>query len=64
MEEIFDENGELEYAKTNIAKPHEFDAHQFAQCKKDVANVRIILLECMKDHVVSNLHGKGTPLTI
>ena len=34
MEAILDENGMLEYIKTNVAKPQESDAQNLAQWKK------------------------------
>jgi len=30
--------------------------------KKDTTNVKRIILEGVKDHVVSNLHGNETPI--
>ena len=61
MEEVFDDNGLLEYIKRDVTKPVEFDAQNLAQSKKVVAKVWIIILEGVRDHIVSNLHGKENP---
>lgn len=45
MEIVLDDNGLLEYVKTNIAKPGSSNAQSLAQLKKDVAKVRRIILE-------------------
>ena len=47
---VLDENGLLEYIKTNVAKPPESEGH--------VAKVRRIILEGVHDHIISNIHGK------
>ena len=44
MEEVFDENGLLEYIKRDVMKPKESYAQNLAQWKKVVANVWIIIL--------------------
>ena len=64
MEVVLDENGVLEHVKIDIAKPQQSDAKQLAQWKKDVSKSKIILLEGVRDHVVSNLHGKKTPFSM
>lgn len=56
MEDVLDENGVLEHTRTDIPKPTASDAQQLAQWKKDITNW--IILEGLKDHVVSTLHGK------
>jgi len=48
---------ELEYTKIDIPKPTTLDAQQLVQWKKDIAKARRIILEGVRDHVVSNLHG-------
>lgn len=64
MEAMLDDNGVLEYVKTNIKKPLQSNAQQLTQRKKDVAKERRIILEGMRDHIVSNLHGKDTPFSM
>jgi len=45
-------------------KPQQCDAQKLSQWKKDVARSRRIILEGVRDHIVSKLHGKETPLAI
>lgn len=61
MEVVLDDNGLLEYIKTDVAKPQGSNAQNFPQWKKDVAKARRITLEGVRDHILSNLHGKETP---
>lgn len=58
MEAILDDNELLEYIKIDVTKPLASDAHNISQWKKDVAKARIIILEGVQDHIVSNIHGK------
>ena len=60
MEFVLDDNGLLEYTQTSIPKPVALYAQQLAQWKKDTAKGSRIILEGVRDHVVSNLHGKET----
>ena len=64
MEVVLDDNGVLEYFKIDNAKPPRSNAHQLTQWKKDVAKSSGILLEGVRDHVVSNLNGKETPFAM
>jgi len=52
MEEMIDENGLLDYVKTNIPKLGSTDAHNLAQWKKYVAKARRIILEEVRDEIV------------
>lgn len=58
MEEILDDNGLLEYVKTNIPIPPTSDVQDLPQWKKNVAKARRIILEGIQDHIVSNVHRK------
>lgn len=64
METVLDDNGVLEYVKIDIAKPPQSDAQQLTRWKKGVVKARIILLEGVRDYVVSNIHGKETPFSM
>ena len=64
MEVVLDDNGLLEYVKTDIAKLEASDAQNLAQWKKVVAKARRIILEGVRDNIVSNIHGKETPFTM
>jgi len=44
MEVVLNDNGLLEYTKTDIAKPSTSDAQQLAQWKKDTTKARRIIL--------------------
>jgi len=56
-----DDNGFMEYVKTDIIKPRSTDVENLSQWKKEVTKVRIIIMEEVRDNIVSNLHGKETP---
>jgi len=58
MEELFDDNGFLEYIKRDVTKLEKSDAQNFSEWKKDAAKVWRIILEGVRDHIISNLHGK------
>lgn len=60
MEPMLDGTGLLEYIKTYIPKPIKPYAQQLAHWKKDTKKYKRIILEGVKDHVVSNFHGKET----
>lgn len=60
MEAVLDDNGLLEYIKSDVEKPQASDSQNLAQWKKDVAKVRRIILEGVRDHIVSNIQGKET----
>ena len=61
MEEILEDNGLKEFIDNDIPKPTIVDAANLYAWKKKVAKERRILLEGVRDHIVSSLHGKVTP---
>ena len=61
MEAVLEENGLKEFVDNDIPKPTATDAALLDAWKKRVAKVRRILLEGVRDHIVSSLHGKVTP---
>lgn len=61
VEEVFDENGLVEFIERDVTKPTESYAQNLAHWKKVVTNLWIIILEGVQDHIVSNLHGKENP---
>ena len=64
MEAVLEEN-ELKYFIDNdIPKPVAADTTLLDAWKKKVAKARRILLEGVRDHIVSSLHGKETPYEI
>ena len=64
MEGVSDDNGVLEHTQTDIPKPVASYAQELAHWKKDTTIFKRIILDGVRDHVVSNLYGKGTPFAI
>ena len=64
MEAILEENGLKEFIDNDISKTVATDASLLDAWKKKVAKARSILLEGVRDHIVSSLHGKETPYTM
>ena len=64
MEAVLDDNRFQEYVNTKIPKPRSTNAQNLAQWKKDVAKVRRIILEGVRDHIVLNIHDKETPFSM
>jgi hypothetical protein len=58
MDAVIKDNGLKKFIHKDVPKP---DATNLDAWKKKVAKVRRILLEGVRDHIVSNLHGKETP---
>jgi hypothetical protein len=61
MEAVLEDNGLKEYIDKDVPKPDATDTANLDAWKKKVAKVRRILLEGVRDHIVSNIHGKATP---
>ena len=61
MEVVLDDNGLKEFIDAEVPKPTSSDAVIIEAWKKKTAKCRGILLEGVKDHIVSNLHGKDSP---
>ena len=64
MEVVLDDNGLKEFIDVDILKPASSDAAALDAWKKKKAKCRRILLEGVKDHIVSSLHGKASPFFI
>ena len=61
MEVVLDDNGLKEFIDVDIPKPASSDAATPDTWQKKVAKTRRIILEGVKDHIVSSLHVKATP---
>jgi hypothetical protein len=61
MEALLEDNGLKEFIDKDVPKPDVADTANLDAWKKKVAKARRILLEGVRDHIVSNLHGKATP---
>ena len=59
MGAMLDDNGLKEFIDADVPKPT--DATQVGDWKKKTTKCRRIPLEGMRDHIVSNLHGKASP---
>ena len=59
MEAVLEDNGLKEFVDADVPKPT--DAALVDAWQKKIAKCRRILLEGVKDHIVSSLHGKATP---
>ena len=59
MEAVLDDNGLKEFIEAEVPKPT--DAAQVEAWQKKTTKCRRILLEGVKDHIVSSLHGKASP---
>ena len=61
MEAVPEDNGFKGYIDVDVPKPDVTDTANLDAWKKKVAKARRILLEGVRDHIVSSLHGKTTP---
>ena len=61
MEAVLEDNGLKEFIDSDVPKPGSRDVALLDAWKKKTAKTRRILLEGLKDHIVSSLHGKATP---
>ena len=61
MEVVLDDNGLKEFIDAEIPKPTSSDVAVLDAWKKKTEKCRRILLEGVKDHIVSSLHGKASP---
>ena len=61
MEAELEDNGLKEFIVNDVPKPGSSDDASLDTWKKKATKTRRILLEGVKDHIVSSLHGKATP---
>jgi hypothetical protein len=61
MEAVLEDNGLKGYIDADVPKPAATDIANLDAWQKKVAKARRILLEGVRDHIVSSLHGKTTP---
>ena len=61
MEAVLEDNGLKEFIDVDIPKSGSSDAAALDAWKKKVARCQRILLEGVKDHIVSSLHDKVSP---
>ena len=58
---VLEHNGLKDFIDAEIPKPGSSDAAALEAWQKKTAKCRRILLEGVKDHIVSSLHGKSSP---
>ena len=61
MEVVLDDHGLKEFIDAKIPKPTSSDAAVLDTWQKKIEKCRRILLEGVKDHIVSSLHGEASP---
>ena len=61
MEAVLEDNRLKDFNNNDVPKPRSSDVTLLDTWKKKIAKARRILLEVVKDHIVSNLHRKATP---
>ena len=61
MEVVLEDNGLKDFIDRDVSKPVATDIANLDVWQKKVAKARRILLEGVRDHIVSSLHGKDTP---
>ena len=61
MEAVLEDNVLKEFIDNDVPKPTSTDAALFDAWQNKVGKARNILLEGVRDHIVSSLHGKDTP---
>ena len=64
MELVLEDNGLKDFINSDVPKPGYSDVALLDTWQKKIAKTRIILLEGVKDHIVSRIHGKVTPFTM
>ena len=64
MEAVLEDNGLKEFIDRDVPKPTSIDVAVLDACQKKVARARRILLEGVRDHIVSRIHGKSTPFAM
>ena len=62
MEVVLEDNGLKDFINSDVPKPGSSDVALLDAWKNKTAKTRRILLEGVKNHIVSKLHGKATPL--
>ena len=61
MEAVLDDNGLKDFIDAEIPKPASNNVAALDALQKKTGKCQRILLEGVKDHIVSSLHGKASP---
>ena len=62
IEAVLEDNFLKEFIDSDVPTPRSSDVALLDAWQKKIAKTRRILLEGVKDHIVSKIHGKATPL--
>ena len=61
MEVVLEDNGLKDFIDSDVPKLGSSDVALLDAWKNNTAKTRRLLLEGVKDHILSSLHGKATP---
>ena len=64
MEVVLEDNGLKEFINSDVPKPTSMDVALLDAWKNKVEKMISILLEGLRDHIFSSLHGKSNPFTM
>ena len=64
MEAVLEDNCLKEFIDQEIPNPASTNAQELVESKKCVAKEIWIILEGVRDHIFSSLHGKDTPFSM
>ena len=64
MEAVLEDNGLKDFIDQEIQKLASNNAQELVEWNKCVAKARRIILEVVRDHIVSSPHGKDTPFSM
>ena len=64
IEAVLEDNGLKDFIDSDVPKPGSRDAALLDTWKKKISKTRRILLEVVKDHIVSSLDRKATPFSM
>eukprot|EP00253_Pinus_taeda_P021438 PITA_21438 len=64
MEVVLEDNKLKDFIDQEVPNPAAASAQELVEWKKRVAKARRIILEGVRDHIVSSLHGKETPFSM
>eukprot|EP00253_Pinus_taeda_P015138 PITA_15138 len=64
MEAVLEDNGLKDFIDQEVPKQTTYNAQELVEWNKCVARTRMILLEGVRDHIFSSLHGKETSFSM
>ena len=61
---MLEDNGLKDFIDSDVHKPSSTDVALLDTWENKLAKTRKILLEGVRDHIISSLHGKSTPFAM